>query len=904
MFAYVNTTHITLPSRNGAYTELDVHRGSGRVFSRGEGSLCESNPRPAGTEVFAVAAETRAELIESLHTLIREIRASSSDLRSTAARFGQATLREHRVAVVATDPADLCEKLEHAATRIAKSNRDQLRVRGSFSYGNGPKAGKLAIVFPGQGSQFSGMLADLIQARPAARQWFECLDAVYQRVGAGLPSDAYHGGDGLFSLSTGAQLGLVASLALHDSLKAMGVEGECFVGHSNGEHAALIASDALSFPSVEAACDFIGSVGLESRSVPPPPVPQGVLAVTGNQRAAVEQVVRENSGTLFLSVDNCPMQMLLAGTDQALERAAHRLRGQGLVCVKMPFTWAHHTPLFRGWSELLWKHYRNIPVKTPRAEVYCCATKRRYPSEPEKIRQLLAEQWSAPVYFRQTIEAMYESGVRIFLEAGPDNRLVPFIADTLRGKSYLALGASSQDHADFDALAMLAAELFAAGIPIRWEFFHPVARQSFADAISIDAIQRAAIEEQKSIVQFAHRMDERIARKVQSFLPHPKHISFGSNASVFLGEAQPSADGFTAVRHHSVGREPYLSDHALGRPGRGQGSPLPVMAFTGILAIAAEAAAQAPARLCVTSLRLHRWLAFDADTLTLETVVDLRNKTVSIFVLSGDGMRHLGANATLTKRLHAGADSSVDIGNAEPLRPSWSAERFYAEYAFHGRSFQGIQKVLRLTASGVEAELHSTMLPGLTGIPLYCDPALLDCAGQLVALWLLETTGEVAGAFPFSASELDICSPAPTPGTRLLCRASVRRVTFATTEADVDFLLPDGTVHARLRGLQQRLVLFPSGFGDLLFGTGPLASSPSLAMAATEEGQQFLARDGAIWARALAHAVLSHQEWCDWWSSAEEPLLLSRNLAVRLTKSSYFQGSMANVSAEQVQIRK
>jgi hypothetical protein len=328
------------------------------------------------------------------------------------------------------------------------------------------------------------------------------------------------------------------------------------------------------------------------------------------------------------------------------------------------------------------------------------------------------------------------------------------------------------------------------------------------------------------------------------------------------------------------------------------------MAFTEVLAIAAEAAAQVSARLCVTSLRLHRWLAFDADTLTLETVVDLRNKAVSIFVLNSDGMRQLGANATLTKRSSTAANPPVQLDKAESRSSSWSAERFYAEYAFHGRSFQGIRKVLRLTAVGIEAELHSTMLPGLTGIPLYCDPALLDCAGQLVALWLLETTGEVAGAFPFSANELDILSPAPAPGTRLLCRASVRRVTFATTEADVDFLLPDGTVHARLRGLQQRLVQFPSGFGDLLFGTGPLASSPSLAMATTAEGRQFLARDGAIWARALAHAALSRQEWSDWWNPAEEPLILSQNLAVRLTNSSpRLPGNVTNVSMQQAHLR-
>jgi len=190
--------------------------------------------------------------------------------------------------------------------------------------------------------------------------------------------------------------------------------------------------------------------------------------------------------------------------------------------------------------------------------------------------------------------------------------------------------------------------------------------------------------------------------------------------------------------------------------------------------------------------------------------------------------------------------------------------------------------VLRVGDWGVEAELRATALPGIEGEGLLCNPALLDCAGQLVALWLLETTGEKLGAFPFAGKEFAVYQPAPAAGARLRCRAAIRRTTFATTAADVDFVAADGTLHASLRGLQQRLVDFPSGFADLLFGRGPLAQSPSVAIGQTADGREFLARDGAIWARAMAHAVLVPEEWREWWDRTALPEALAEDLAWRL----------------------
>src|SRR5207237_857216 len=78
-------------------------------------------------------------------------------------------------------------------------------------------------------------------------------------------------------------------------------------------------------------------------------------------------------------------------------------------------------------------------VSAPKTDIYSCTTAAPYPSDPTEIRRLFVEHWACPVRFRETIEAMYAAGVRLFAEVGPRGNLTAFVDDILRGRPPLAV---------------------------------------------------------------------------------------------------------------------------------------------------------------------------------------------------------------------------------------------------------------------------------------------------------------------------------------------------------------------------------------------------------------------------------------------------------------------------------
>ena len=155
------------------------------------------------------------------------------------------------------------------------------------------------------------------------------------------------------------------------------------------------------------------------------------MAVT--DRTLVDEVVEQSGGSVRVAIDNCPHQVVLSGPAEAMDNAAAVLQERGAVSSPVAFDRPYHTPEFAEFGRALADLYRKLPFAAPKLRLYSCATATAFPDEPDEIRALAAEQWSRRVRFRETIEAMYEDGVRLFLEVGPGGNLSGFVSDILRG---------------------------------------------------------------------------------------------------------------------------------------------------------------------------------------------------------------------------------------------------------------------------------------------------------------------------------------------------------------------------------------------------------------------------------------------------------------------------------------
>ncbi|WP_437604915.1 acyltransferase domain-containing protein [Sorangium sp. So ce834] len=851
-------------------------------------SATSASARDAG-ELFLLSSSDRAGMAAAIDDLVAVAEAGSAiSLRRLSRERARGPGGEHRLAVVALDHRDLTKKLKRARTTLARAEQRHLRVPSGVYYGSGAPPGGTALLFPGQGSQYEGMLEQLHRHWPPSRAWFDALDASYASAGEAPPSEIVFPRAPatseeerlsrerrLVDMERGAQVGLIASLASYEMLSALGVRADIMVGNSNGEHAALIAAGAIAAPSRRALCDIIAQIGLSGRALPAPRVPERMVAVNAFDRAQLDALLERHGGQLFIAMDNCPNQVVIAGTQPAVEAAAEALGGAGAVCLRLPFERAYHTPLFDAWQRTLRAHYDRFVPGAAHARVRCCATLGPVPEEPSRAWDLLAAQWSSPVRFRQMIEALYDDGTRTFIEAGPNNRLTAFVEDTLRGRPHLAVAASSQHRSDIQQLKHVVGELYAHGLAVQVEPLDllcdavlrggPAQDEARAGALasghgagaaqrgrgagpardpaprarSIRALHAALLAD-------AEESQARVLRAVQRLTRQPGAAPAPPSAARQPGPAAAAApmdcpllgdvvrlDGreLHAERRFDWRRDPFVLDHSLGPPSpqrRAGGPHLPVLPFTLSLEILAEAAGRLTGLrpVAFSDIRAGRWLALDRGRLTVAIHAerlpgDGLDGRVRVRLHEVDGPRRYPA---FEGTVHVADDPSLAPRPAllsEPgARPprAWSAQRFYSSFAFHGPSYRGIERVLAVGEHSIEADLAITYLPGLDARALRIHPALLDCTGQLVAFWLLERGERHFGVFPFQARRVAWYRRSLTPGGRMRCSGHVRLERSGATYATFEIVDSSGATAAVIEGLEQRFVRFPEAIHRLLFG--------------------------------------------------------------------------------------
>jgi len=307
-----------------------------------------------------------------------------------------------------------------------------------------------AFVFPGQGSQSVGMLAELATADPSVRATFDEAAGVlgydlWKLVSAG-PAEELNQ-----TARTQPAL-LAAGVATWRAWRARGgAEPATVSGHSLGEFTALVCAGSLDFRAAVGLVRFRGEVMQEA-------VPAGtgaMAAILGLEDAEVEAACREaaaggGAGSVVEAANfNSPGQVVIAGETAAVERAIAAAKARGAKrAVMLPVSVPSHTSLMRGAAERLRGRLSATEVRPPRIR-YVSAVDAAAHTEPQEIRELLVRQLSSPVRWTQTVWAIIETGVEEIIECGPGRVLTGLNRRIERraGLEFLAL----EDPASIDA---------------------------------------------------------------------------------------------------------------------------------------------------------------------------------------------------------------------------------------------------------------------------------------------------------------------------------------------------------------------------------------------------------------------------------------------------------------------
>ncbi|MGB1906136.1 MAG: ACP S-malonyltransferase [Spongiibacter sp.] len=272
----------------------------------------------------------------------------------------------------------------------------------------------LAFVFPGQGSQKVGMLADLAAAYPSVKHTF---DEASEALSYDMWDLVQNGQQEQLNLTETTQpVLLTASVAVWRLWGEQGgMSPAVMAGHSLGEFSALVCAGVINFAD---AVRLVRARGQFMQTAVP--VGEGAMAaVLGLSDSDIERICAETSGVVEAVNYNSPGQVVIAGHVAAVEAATAALKEAGakramLLPVSAPF----HTSLMRPAGEKLEQALENISFAAPQIPVVH-NVHAQTESDPAKIKQLLVEQIYSPVKWVSCVETMTASGVTTTVESGP-----------------------------------------------------------------------------------------------------------------------------------------------------------------------------------------------------------------------------------------------------------------------------------------------------------------------------------------------------------------------------------------------------------------------------------------------------------------------------------------------------
>lgn len=296
-----------------------------------------------------------------------------------------------------------------------------------------------AFVFPGQGAQTIGMGRALAETWPAARAVF---DEVDEALGESLSALIWDGDADTLTLTRNAQPALMAtSVAAMRALEAEGfaiTDAAYVAGHSLGEYSALCAAGAISLADTARLLRIRGTAMQDA-------VPVGVgamAAILGLDLAQVDEIAREAAGDEVCQAanDNDPAQVVISGHKAAVERAAALARERGAKrALMLPVSAPFHCALMQPAATVMAEALAGVEIVEP--AVPLIANVRAEPVlQTGAIRQLLVEQVTGAVRWRESVQFMAAQGVTEFWEIGAGKALSGMIKRIAPGTVTRAVG--------------------------------------------------------------------------------------------------------------------------------------------------------------------------------------------------------------------------------------------------------------------------------------------------------------------------------------------------------------------------------------------------------------------------------------------------------------------------------
>ncbi len=297
-----------------------------------------------------------------------------------------------------------------------------------YAVGNSMK--QTAWLFAGQGSQYIGMMQDLVEQYESARQR---LHEAEQILDFPLGKICFEGPAEVLQQTRYTQPALYVHEAILVDLLSEAPRPSAVAGHSLGEYSALYAAGVFSFEDGLRLVQLRGQLMYEAGA----DRPGAMAAIIGLPPHIVEQICQEVAEQLQQVVVpanyNAPDQIVISGDRTAVEKAVEIFREQGAKrAILLKVSGAFHSPLMEPAKQRLAAAIQKTPMQDAQIPVYTNVSAQLV-TDASQLREALIEQLTSPVLWMQTLQMMANAGITHFVEIGPGRVLQGLVRRTLLG---------------------------------------------------------------------------------------------------------------------------------------------------------------------------------------------------------------------------------------------------------------------------------------------------------------------------------------------------------------------------------------------------------------------------------------------------------------------------------------